>query len=193
MARKKKGAGKVKAVAVTLEDLTDEEAQLLLEQHKDSYEDALAAKKKAAAEFLNVCKKAKADLGAKAVEMIKDAIDLDTPEGEARFKADLERKLKVAKWIGSDALAGTQFEMFADSGKDSVRRAEDEGLRNGRSGKALKTDYAPGTREYDAFVDAHHRGAQDRVRIQRMQDDREFDDTDRAAPIGAAAPTFQAH
>jgi hypothetical protein len=78
-------------------DLTDDELCALTYQWKRDYEIALADKKAADAELKNVCKRAKAELGPRALDLIKGLILLETPEGEASMRAAIEQQIRIAK------------------------------------------------------------------------------------------------
>jgi hypothetical protein len=91
--------------------LSDDDLRVLTIQWKDKYESALAAKKRADADFKNVAKGAKAELGKNAVATIKAMIELDTEEGEAAVKEQIEIRLTAARWMNSKI--GQQFDLFA--------------------------------------------------------------------------------
>ena len=70
-----------------------------------AYADALALKKKTAKDFLQVCKLARSDLGEHAVLQIKAAIDMASPEGEAKQRAKLAATIEVARWMRSPSIS----------------------------------------------------------------------------------------
>ena len=57
--------------------------------------------------FRSVCKLAKSECGDDAVKRFKRAVELSTPEGEARLREEIAATLEVARWLGSPV--GTQF------------------------------------------------------------------------------------
>ncbi|WP_029002765.1 hypothetical protein [Azorhizobium doebereinerae] len=110
-------------------ELSDEQRQALTLQHKGQYVKALAAKKAADAALKNVCKKAKSELGEYAVDDIKLAIELDTDEGIARLKADMERQARMARWFGLPL--GSQAGLFSEDRTPVEDKAFAEGKRAG--------------------------------------------------------------
>lgn len=156
MARRKKGEQQ-SPPAQTAEQLNDEQVQALTYQHMNLYTQALAKKKDADAGLKNVCKIIKAELGPGGLDDIKDLIALDSEEGEAKIKAEVERKLRVARWAG--AAFGTQFSMFDDVDRTpAVDRARAEGKRDGMKGAPKKCDYAPSTPQYAAYMEGYDDG-----------------------------------
>lgn len=142
----------------TVPDLDDVQARELFTQNRQAYERALEVKKKGDADFKNACKRAKAECGKTAVARIKLAIELRTPEGEAAVRERLADMHQVARWVGADAKLGTQFSMFEQSGRaagDPVARARQEGIRACIDGEPCKSDYAPDTAAYTAFVEGY--------------------------------------
>ncbi len=133
--------------------MTEDQLQALGYHHKSKYEQALAAKKETDAKFKHVCKVAKAD--GVSVDDIKLLIKLDTPEGEASLRAELQRQLQVAGWAGSEI--GTQFS-FADIPDRSplVERAAAEGKRAGMKGESLNNPYTGDAAE--AYAQGWHDG-----------------------------------
>lgn len=112
--------------------LTDEQLQVLVFQHKKDYAAALAKKKEADAALKNVCKKAKADLGSGAMDDIKLAIELDSDEGQARLREKMEREARVARWFGMQV--GTQGTLFGEDRAPRDEKIRTEGKRAGLSG-----------------------------------------------------------
>lgn len=112
--------------------LTGDQLQALTLQHKAKYQKSLAAKKEADAAFRNICKQAKAELGEDAIDDIKLAIELDSEEGQARLKADMERRARVAAWFGLEI--GTQGALFAPDRTPVEDKAFAEGKRAGMEG-----------------------------------------------------------
>lgn len=136
-------------------ELTEDEKRALLFQHKGLYEKALAEKKAADAKLKNVCKLAKSELGKGAVDDIKDAIALDQPEGEAAHRAEIERKLRIARWMG--ASVGTQFS-FAEDMTPATDRAYEDGKRAGLKGEAARPPHDPSVPQYGKWMEGWHAG-----------------------------------
>lgn len=159
-------------------ELTDDERQALFFQHKKKYETALAKKKEADAAFKNACKLAKAECGADAVASIKDAILLDSEDGEKKIRADIERQLRVARWM--NVPFGQQAELFTDftDRTPAVDRARAEGKKAGMEGQTMKPPYANTLPQFDQWVEGWHEGQKAIFAIQRAKDAEAFDQAD---------------
>lgn len=143
--------------AVSLEALSDEQMQALTYQNMNTYQNALAAKKKADADFKNVCKIIKAELGPDGVANIKDLIALDTEEGEKRIRAEVERKMRVARWAG--AAIGTQADMFDGVDRTpAIDKARAAGKREGLKGAPRKPPHDPSTPQYAKWIEGYDEG-----------------------------------
>jgi hypothetical protein len=130
-------------------ELTDDELRALALQHKHNYEGALAKKKRADADFKNACKVAETD--GITVDQIKTMIACDTPEGEAKERAEIASTLQAAAWAGSPM--GTQLQMFNEPDRTpSVDRAFDEGKKQSMEGKPAKPPHAPETEQYRSYM-----------------------------------------
>lgn len=175
------GSGK-KAAPASTTDMTPEQEGLLLDHHVGRYEPALAAKKKADADFKNVCKLAKAE--GISLSDIKKRIELRTPEGEAKLKADIERTLQIAKWAGMPLGAQAGFD-FTDR-RPAVDRAREEGRQAGRRGEVLKPPYANELPQYDSFVEGWHQGQKEIASFQKERDAKAFEE--KAGPQPGAEP-----
>lgn len=132
--------------------LSDEDEKRLHQRHVSEYESALTVKKTADADLKNVAKRIKAEGG--SVASVKRTIALRTPEGEAAFKAEMAEMAKLARWSG----VGIQLDLLEVAEPNSIDRAALEGLEDGRAARSLRTDYAPGTPEYDAYMESWHKG-----------------------------------
>jgi ribosome modulation factor len=171
-------------------ELTDDQRQALFFQHKRHYENALADKKTTDADFKNVCKRAKAELGPSAVAEIKDAILLDTEEGEAQIKADIERKLRVARWMAVPL--GQQADLFGQPDRsDAKERAFAEGKRAGYEGKVCKAPFDPSVPQHDAWIEGWQVGQKELFNIQKKRDGAIFDSADQPREIGDQPETTQ--
>jgi hypothetical protein len=113
----------------------------------------LAAKKKADADFKNAAKLIKAEGGKNQVSKIKIAIRLETDEGEAEVRAELQGTMQVARWVG--ASIDTQFEMFADAGGS---RLFEEGKRSAMRGEACKAPTDATADGQQEFIKGWHAG-----------------------------------
>lgn len=87
--------------------LTDDERRALTLHHKRLYEAADSLVEKAKAERTAVADQAKSDLGKGALGDIKDMI---TYGDDKKLRADLDRRLRLARWLGLPI--GTQLDMI---------------------------------------------------------------------------------
>lgn len=131
---KKDGAGS-SAPKQTLEKMTDDQVYSLTEQHKQKYLVLQAAKTAADAALRNFGKIVKADLGASGLADIKALIDASTPEGEARIKAEVERQVRVLRWL--QVPIGTMEDLFPGNDRTPiVERSFNDGKRQGLAGES---------------------------------------------------------
>lgn len=141
----------------TIGDLDDDQLYALTCQHRKKYEAALAAKKKADADFKNCCKLAKSECGTDAIDDIKDLIALDSDNGEEKMKGQVERMLRAMRWSGLQV--GTQPGLFdEDDRTPAADKAFDEGKRAGLAGQTAKPPYAPELEQYRRWMDGHGEG-----------------------------------
>lgn len=157
MGRKKAETKAHEEPARTVGDLDDDQLYALTCQHKKKYEEALAAKKKAAADFLNVTKLARAECGPGVIDDIKDMIALESEGGEEKLKATVERQLRAMRWVG--LAVGTQAGLFDEPDRTpAVDKAFAEGKRVGLAGAPCKPDHAPETPQYQSYMKGFHEG-----------------------------------
>lgn len=140
-----------------IQDIDDEHREALTRQHLEKRKKLLEAEKTARADRMNLDKVIKSDLGPKGLSDIKLLNQLETPEGEADLQAELERMVRVARWSGT----GIQLDLTL-SPPSSVDRARQEARRDANSGQPCKTDYAPVSAEYDAYMDSWHKTTAER-------------------------------
>lgn len=140
------------------EPLTDDEIKALTFMHVKRYRDALAAKKSAAAAFLSATKLAKSELGDTAIADIKQIIAAEDDEDyEAKLQAEVERKARVARWLGLKI--GTQEDMFSSSASLPVaEKAYEDGKTAGLKGEVLAPPHGSGTEAYGEYVRGWHDG-----------------------------------
>ena len=164
--------------------MTDDQLAALFFMHKKSYSAALAAKKETDAAFRNCCKLAKSELGEDAVDSIKDAILLETEEGEAKIKARIERQLRVARWMAVPF--GNQSDLFSDVADrtPAVDRAHAAGKRAGMEGAPNKPPHDPSVPQFDAWMEGWSAGQAAIFNIQRERDAGMFEEdaADEAPP-----------
>lgn len=89
------------------------------------------------------------------IKMIKDAILLGTPEGEAQLKQDMANRLMAAAYIGADI--GDQLSLFLDNPRTpAVDRAFREGTTAAMENKAANPKYDPSTEQHAAYMQGYH-------------------------------------
>lgn len=138
-------------------ELTEEQTIALTFSHKRAYATALATKKAADAALKNVAKLAKSELGDTAVADIKDIIAIETEEGEKKIKAEMERQLKVARWMGLPT--GANGELFPQVDRTpAVDRAAARGKRDGLAGEPANPQCDPSVPQYNAYMEKYHEG-----------------------------------
>lgn len=156
--------------------MTEDQRQALAIQHKASYEKHLAAKKAADAAFKNACKLAKAEIGADAIDLIKDMILAESEEGEATIKARIERQLRAARYMA--APLGNQFGLFDEDRTPGVDQARAEGKKAGMEGVSCKPPYDSSVPQHDAWIEGWQDGQKAIFAIRREEDGAAFDEAD---------------
>jgi len=151
--RKKKDGAASSAPKTTLEGLSDDQVYSLTEQHKQKYLVLVAAKTAADNALKNFGKVVKADLGAKGLDDIKALIDAATPEGEARIKAEVERQVRILRWM--QVPIGTMGDLFpSDDRTPLAERAFADGKRQGLAGEKQNHHTTEAHRKHnDGFAD----------------------------------------
>lgn len=145
--RKKRGGS---APAPTLSD--DQKRESFL-HHRTAW-NGWQGKVKALAEIEKGVKKAlKAD--GFTVEEFKVADDLTTVKGEAKVKASVETRLRVAAWIGHPM--GAQMDLFAKNAKTMTRNPYDEGKQASMENKPKKppAEYAIGSDQWAKWIEGY--------------------------------------
>ena len=117
-------------------ELTDDEKRALFLHHKGLFEKAKAGEAAAQAERKRVEAKAKAECGKEAVADIKTAIELEAINGKTALTAEIERKHRVARWIGLPV--GAQPSFFETDRRPSDETAYDDGKAAGMAGEPRK-------------------------------------------------------
>jgi hypothetical protein len=135
--------------------LNDDELRTLAFQHRDRYSSALAKKKAADANFKAICKMAKAEMGDGAVDIIKDLIALEDPEGEANLRARLKRQADAMRWAGLPLGTQIEFALGEVDRTPAVDRAFDEGKKQSAENQPAKPPYDPSTPQYRAYLDGY--------------------------------------
>lgn len=136
-------------------ELTEDERRALLFQHVTAYEQALATKKAADAAIKNVCKLAKSELGKSATDEIKEVIALKEPGGAEALRENIERQLKVARYV--NAPVGHQF-TFTEDMRPATDQAFEAGKIQGLAGGDITPPYAPSLPQYQRWLEGWHAG-----------------------------------
>jgi hypothetical protein len=135
-------------------ELDEEEKALFLNHHLPAVRRLKAAVATATANLRNAYKKAKAE-GNFTKADFDTAFAVETAENEARERATIARKLKIAKIMGS--ALGAQLDMFLEPDRTpAVDIASQEGASDALQGKAAKPKYDPSTEQYRSYMTAWH-------------------------------------
>jgi len=192
MAKPKKDKAPKSAAKTTIESMSDDQLYSLTEQHRQKYELLLDAKQKSAKTLLDYAKIIKADLGATGLQDIKDLISLDTPEGEAAMKADMERKVRVLRWLNIPI--GTQGALFGEPDRTPIAdRAFAEGKRQGLAGEKMDNPHHHTTEAHREHVRGFAEGQETLATKGFSKLEPEAADIKKAASIGSTRPTFEVH
>lgn len=90
-----------------------------------------------------------------SLQQIKISVMLQTPEGEAEFKAEMANRLLAAAY--SDADIGDQLSLFLDHNRTpAVDRAYKEGQSSAMKNEAAAPKYDPDTEQYRAYMEGYH-------------------------------------
>lgn len=139
----------------------DPDKRALFLKDKDDYAKAKERLNKAQQAVRALGKVIKAD--GFTMRQIKLAIQLETPEGEADFKALIANDLLAAQYAG--APIGSQLSLFIEPDRTpAVDMAADEGQRDALEGNPAKPGYAPSTPQYQSYLDAYHSETERRVK-----------------------------
>lgn len=139
----------------------DPDKRALFLADKDNYAKAKERLNKAQQAVRALGKVIKAD--GFTMRQIKLAIQLETPEGEADFKALIANDLLAAQYAG--APIGSQLSLFIEPDRTpAVDMAADEGQRDSLEGKPAKPGYAPSTPQHQSYMDAYHAETERRVK-----------------------------
>lgn len=140
-----------------IHNLTDGELYSRTNEKRVLYERFLAAKKKADADFKNCCKEIKQLLGDTAIDDIKGLIALSTPEGEIAAKAEVERQIRVMRWM--QVPIGTHGELFPEIDAAPItERAFNSGRRQGLAGESQNNPHHHTNPAHQAHNDGYADG-----------------------------------
>jgi hypothetical protein len=142
-----------------LKDLSEDEVRHLFLKNRGEY---IAAKaKEAAAKKVvdEIVTQAKGDGFTK--KELDLSIDLADLKKEKKVIADVETRLRVARWIGHKM--GAQMDLFAEPDRTpAVDRAREQGKMDSMEGKPCKPNFAPETEQYRAYMEGFN-ADQDRL------------------------------
>jgi hypothetical protein len=160
----KASAPKAPAVRLTAPNhpLDKEETRLLVEVHLPKIKQLREKVARATADLRNGYKTAKSEGFSKTD--FDTAIAMEDAEREARARAAITRQLVIARMM--KAKLGDQLDMFlTDAVVDSVQIATEEAQSDSAAGRSAKPDkYAPGTKEYEAYMGAYHDDQESRIK-----------------------------
>jgi hypothetical protein len=148
-----------------------------------NYLAALAEKKAADAKLKNVAKTIKADLGENGVNQIKVYELAQTPEGQAKLKADMEAAAQAMRFAGM--AINTQTDMFEDLAP-LVERAYAMGEEAGLRGDTLSNPYNEGSPEGQQYAAGWHEG-----QVALFEGIKKLEDRDELIKGGADADPFE--
>lgn len=140
----------------TMAQLSDDQTQALTRQHAAKRAKLVEAEKTAKANRMNFDRVIRSDLGEFGLANIKMLEQLETPEGEAKIRAEMERQMMVARWSGLPI--GTQAALFDEDRRPIEERAHDSGKRAGMKGDNCAPPHAPGTPSYEPWIKGWHEG-----------------------------------
>lgn len=140
-------------VKATGDELSDEQRQALWHQHRKKYAALVAAKKAADAAVKNHAKLVKAELGEHAIAEFKTADALEADGGEEALQAEIERKLRIARWMG--AAIGSQFSLFPDR-EPLADKAYEDGKRAALKGEPCRPPHPEASEQGQRWIQGHH-------------------------------------
>lgn len=191
MARPKKDKAASAAPKTTIEGLTDDQLYSLTEDHKTRYLTLYKAKTDADTALKNFGRVVKADLGAKGLADIKGLIDLATPEGESRMKAEVERRVRLLRWM--QVPIGSMGDMFADTDRTPLtERAFNEGKRQGLAGESCANPHHHTTEAHRYHNEGWAEGQKTKATkgFSKLEPG-DVVDIKKSAAIGSSRPSFQ--
>ena len=132
--------------------VTDNDLRKLAERHIPVYQKLLETKKKADKAIKDLGKVIKSDLGDRGMQKIKAMIELETPEGEARVRAEARALAEAMAWGGVEL--GEQVVMLFDepSREPLIDKAFKQGDADSRTGKPRSPKYDPTTEAYRSYM-----------------------------------------
>lgn len=193
MGRKPKKEKASAAPITSEEDLSDGQLYSRTEDKRQEYESCLAAKKRADAEFKNCCKSITKLLGDGAIDDIKELIAGETPEGEAKLKAQVERRLRILRWM--QVPIGSHGELFPDIDAAPItERAFNAGRRHALAGEPRNNQHHHTTEAHRSYEAGYEKGQGEKITAGiKPLDPEAASDIKKSASIGSSRPTFEVH
>lgn len=136
------------------DDLDREEKALFLNHHLPTIRRLRALMATASSNLSNAYKKAKAE-GGFTKDDFDTAFAVETAENEARERAAIARKLKIAKMMGSSL--GAQLDMFLEPDRTpAADNAFAEGESDAMQNKPARPKYDPSTEQARKYLEGFH-------------------------------------
>jgi hypothetical protein len=189
--RSKKDGAAASATTTSEEELSDGQLYSRTEDKRQEYERCLGAKKRADAEFKNCCKSITKLLGDGAIDDIKELIAGETPEGEAKLKASVERRLRVLRWM--ETPIGFHGELFPEIGAAPItERAFNAGRRHALAGEPRNNPHHHTTEASRSYDSGYEKGQGEKITAGiKPLDPEAADDIKKSASLGSSRPSFQ--
>lgn len=142
------------APSVNSDDFDAEEKALFLNHHLPTVRRLRALLLTANSNLRGAYKKAKAESGFTKADF-DTAFAVETAENEARERAAIARKLKIAKIMGS--ALGNQLDMFLEPDRTPITdRAYSEGEQASIENRPAKPSYDPSTAAFREYMEGFH-------------------------------------
>lgn len=140
----------------------DPEAKALFLQHLPKIKELKEKLNTANANLRNAYKSAKAQGGFEKSDF-EYAIEVETAEKEAKARAQIARRLTIARYMGSDL--GAQLELFLEPDRTpAADRAYHEGQTASMKGETPRPDYAPETEQFRQFMAGYNDDQANRIK-----------------------------
>lgn len=151
----------------------EQSRKVLFHINRRAYHEALAVKKAADAKLKTVGKTIKSDLGENGLQQIKDYDLAQTPEGQAKLKAEIDARAQAMRFAGM--AVNTQVDMFEDLAP-LAERAYAAGEEAGMRGDTLSNPYNEGSTEGQEFARGWHAGQEAIFAIKQKRNEEGADD-----------------
>lgn len=140
----------------------DPEAKALFLQHLPKVKELKEKLNTANANLRNAYKSAKAQGGFEKSDF-DYAVEVETAEKEAKARAQIARRLTIARYMGSDL--GAQLDLFLEPDRTpAADRAYNEGQTASMKGESARPDYAPETEQYRQWMQGYNDDQETRIK-----------------------------